>query len=47
MAPRVDRQAAGTEDQVVFVVLVLTLLFLVFMMSVPLWFSAFVRGLVG
>ena len=37
----------STEDGVVFAVLVLTLAFLIFMMSVPIWFTSFVRGLTG
>lgn len=36
-----------TEDGIIFVVLVLTLGFLIFMMSVPMWFSSVVRGLTG
>ena len=44
-APRTERIRA--EDGVIFVVLVLTLLFLMFMVSVPIWFSGFVRGLTG
>lgn len=48
MAPRAERTARyPTEDGVIFVVLVVTLFFLAFMMSVPLWFSAFIRGLTG
>jgi hypothetical protein len=35
------------EDGVIFVVLVLALAFFVFMASVPIWFSSFVRGLTG
>ncbi len=48
MARMVDRHVSRrTEDSVIFVVLVLTLLFLAFMTSVPIWFSGFVRGLTG
>jgi len=44
-APRAER--ARAEDGVIFVVLVLTLLFLMFMASVPIWFTGFVRALGG
>ena len=37
----------STEDGIVFAVLVFTLAFLIFMMSVPIWFTSFVRGLTG
>ncbi len=37
----------SAEDGIVLTVLVLTLAFLVFMMSVPIWFTSFVRGLTG
>lgn len=47
MAPRADRASQETEDQVIFVALILTLAFLMFMMSVPIWFSAFIRSLSG
>ena len=44
-APRAER--ARAEDGFIFVVLVLTLLFLMFMASVPIWFTGFVRALGG
>lgn len=48
MAPRAERTVRReTEDSVVFLVLVFTLFFIVFMLSVPLWLSALIRGLAG
>ena len=44
-APRTER--ARAEDGVIFVVLLLTLAFLMFMMSVPIWLSGFVRSIAG
>lgn len=41
-APRAKPVTAGTEDGVIFVVLVLTLMFLMFMASVPVWFPGLV-----
>lgn len=38
---------AATEDGIVFLVLLATLAFLMFMASVPIWFPSFVRGLTG
>lgn len=35
------------EDGIVLAALVLTLALLIFMMSVPIWFTSFVRGLTG
>lgn len=48
MAPRgQDHAGAGPDDFTVFVVLICMLFFLVFMLSLPMWFSSFVRSLGG
>lgn len=46
MAPGVrDQSGSGPDDFTVFVVLMGMLVFVVFMLSLPMWFSAFVRGI--
>ncbi len=43
--PHTQPVPAETEDGAILLVLILTLLFLMFMTSVPIWFSAFIHGL--
>lgn len=48
MAPRSERTAKGpAEDGVVFIALVATLFYIVFMLSLPLWLSTVIRSLTG
>lgn len=48
MAPRTERTVHGqAEDGVIFIALVVMLFYLVFMLSLPLWFSAVIHSLTG
>lgn len=40
-------EGRATEDGVVAIALLLTLLYLVLMMSLPIWFSGFIQSISG
>lgn len=46
-APSQAQAGPASEDAKIFLVLVVTLVFLVVMASLPLWFSSFIRAVGG